>query len=50
MMVRALRVSSCARACARIALVSAETAGDSAGIIADYRALTRELLLHSLSV
>jgi chromosome partitioning protein len=33
-----------------VALVSAETAGDSAGIIADYRALTRELLLHSLSV
>ncbi len=32
-----------------VALVSAETAGDSAGIIADYRALTRELLLHSLS-
>lgn len=33
-----------------VALVSAETAGDSAGIIADYRALTREILLHSLSV
>ena len=33
-----------------VALVSSETAGDSAGIISDYRALTRELLLHTLSV
>lgn len=29
-----------------VALVSAETSGDSAGIIADYRALSREILLH----
>lgn len=29
-----------------VALVSAETAGDSAGIIADYRALSREILHH----
>lgn len=32
-----------------VALVAAETAGDSAGIIADYRALTQEILTHSLS-
>lgn len=32
-----------------VALVSAETAADSSGIIADYRAITRELFQHTFS-
>lgn len=33
-----------------VGLVSSETAGEAGGVISDYRALTRELLMHSLNL